>query len=83
MKKSSIEADAISDDINLANQFQPSSIGISFHCEDGDKLDFSIYFAEYEEVNLSVQPSNTIDNSGDANLENSRRETLKLKINKM
>ena len=77
-KKSSIEADAISDDINLANQFQPSSIGISFHCEDGDKLDFSIYFAEYEEVNLSVQPSNTIDNSGDANLENSENRDIRI-----
>ena len=35
-------------------------------------------FAEYEEVNLSVQPSNTIDNSGDANLENSENRDIRI-----
>ena len=46
---SSEEIDSI-DDINLSNQFQPSSIGITFSCVESEQIEAEIYFATYKKI---------------------------------
>ena len=41
------EIEGVSDDIDLTNQRQPSSIGISFVTEKRSELDIRVYFAKY------------------------------------
>ena len=36
------------DDINLTNQFQPSSLGITFNCKEGINIEVDVYFATYK-----------------------------------
>lgn len=38
------------DDINLTNQFQPSSLGITFSCKEGINVEVDVYFATYKKI---------------------------------
>ncbi len=49
-KKEGVEGNEAADDINLANQHQPSSLGISFSCEKDDVLEVNVYFAKYKHI---------------------------------
>ena len=44
------EEDRSSEDMNLTNQFLPSSMGLTFSCDTSALLSVSIYFATYKKI---------------------------------